>query len=87
MASSVEVNDEDVISLGKLRRRRLPPAAISYDPTYGIRVEDEDAPREPRAAAAWLRATKCGVRIFKAVPNGHPAVDEFLAALRGKTRP
>lgn len=75
-------SDEDVIPLGKLRRRRGPPAAISYDPTYGIRVQDEDAPKEPRAAAAWLLATRCGVRIFGRVPAGHPAVDEFLAALR-----
>lgn len=76
------MSDDDVISIGKMRRRRGPPASITYDPGYGIRVEDENAPRDPRAAAAWLKATKCGIRIFAAIPKGHPLVDEFIKALR-----
>ncbi|MES2155409.1 MAG: hypothetical protein V4510_09775 [bacterium] len=48
-------DEDDVVPVGKLRRVGAPSAAVSYDPTYGIRIEGEDAPPEPQAAAAWCR--------------------------------
>jgi hypothetical protein len=84
MARIVEeaLNDDDVISIGKLRRPGRPAASITFDPGYGIRVEDMDAPKEPVAAAFWLKKQAGWLRIFKCIPKGHPLVDEFVKACR-----
>lgn len=78
-------DDDDVISIGKLRRPGRPGVSITYDPGYGIRVEDEAAPPEPKAAAHWLKKQAGWLRIYKGVPKGHPLIDDFLRACRGKT--
>jgi len=77
------MNEDDVITIGKLRRPGTPAAAISYDPTHGIRLEGETIPPEPQRAAAymrrrggWLRLTPSARRI------GDGPVREFIKAWR-----
>lgn len=77
------MGEEDVVPLGKLRRRRKPSAAISYDPGHGIRVAGENCPRQAAPAAAWLKASGGWVRLYKAIPvKTRPFVADFVAELR-----
>lgn len=75
------MNEDDVISIGKLRRKNRPGANVSYDPGYGIRIEGEDVPREPSKAAAWIRRQRGFLRIyFSAFRVEHIGVKDFLKA-------
>lgn len=75
--------EDDVIEIGKLRRPGLPGAPISYDPGYGIRVAAENCPPEPAAAAAWCRASGGWVRLRAAAKKAEAtAVRAFVNAWR-----
>lgn len=75
--------EDDVISIGKLRRPGHPGVAVSYDPSWGIRVEDEDVPREPAAAAAWCRKTGGFLRVYaSARKSTSVTVADFIHAWR-----
>lgn len=78
-----DLADDDIVSIGKLRRPGQPGAAVSYDPTHGIRIEGEDAPPEPVAAAAWIRRRKGWLRVYSAAKKtASVKVREFLKAWR-----
>lgn len=76
------MSEYDIIPIGKLRRPRHPGAAVSYDPTWGVRVEGEDVPASPRAAGAWVKKSGGWIRIHKSLQRGHTAVEEFIKATR-----
>ncbi len=74
--------DDDVIAIGKLRRPGRIGASVTYDPGYGIRVEDEDVPPAPAAAAAWVKRAGGWLRVFRGLPKDCHAVTEFLREVR-----
>ncbi len=76
------MNDDDIISIGKLRRPGKPGAAVSYDPTYGIRIVGEAVPPEADLAAAWVKRAGGWLRVLKGVKKGNPEIDYFLRAVR-----
>lgn len=78
------MSDDDVFAIGKLRRPGFPSAAVSYDPSHGIRLEGEKIPSTPADAAAWLRRHSGWLRVYgRARKHGAPtAVRDFLVAWR-----
>lgn len=76
--------DDDVILIGKLRRPGRIGANVTYDPGYGIRVEDEDVPPEPKAAASWIKNAGGWLRVYRGLPKDHRAVSDFLREVRRK---
>ncbi len=75
--------DEDVVSIGKLRRPRKLGAAVSYDPGYGIRVDGEDAPPDAASAAAWCRRAGGWLRVYEAAKRStSPIVADFIRLCR-----
>lgn len=85
MANILEAED-DVITIGKLRRPGRPAASITYDPLYGIRVEDEQIPPEPVAAAFWIHKSGGWVRFRRAALDGHPVAQAFVKAWRQRNK-
>lgn len=75
-------DDEDVIAIGKLRRPGRIGANVTYDPGYGIRVEDEDVPPEPSAAAAWVKRAGGWLRVYRGLPRDRQPVTDFLREVR-----
>lgn len=76
--------DDDVIVIGKLRRPGRIGANVTYDPTWGIRVEDEDVPRDPLAAASWIRRAGGWLRVCRGLPKDCRSVSDFLREVRRK---
>lgn len=81
----IQPQDDDIIPIGKLRRSYYPTAAVSWDPTYGIRIENENVPPEPAAAGTWCRQMGGFIRVdTKAKRSQHTAVRAFLKAWRSR---
>ena len=77
------MSDDDVVSIGKLRRPGKPGAAVSYDPGYGIRIVGEDCPADADQAARWVKKSGGWMRVNARVKNAlHPEVAYFVRAVR-----
>lgn len=78
-------DEDDIIQIGKLRRPGCMSASVTYDPSHGIRIEDEKAPPEPAAAAAWLKRRTGWLRLrgdLSRIAKQHPEISAFLKAWR-----
>jgi hypothetical protein len=78
-------DENDVVPIGRLRRIGQPGASVTYDPGHGIRVETEDVPPTPAAAAAWIRSTGGWLRVYGAVKKTKRLpIAEFLKAVKAR---
>lgn len=81
----MEPQEDDVIEIGKLRRKGYPGAPISYDPGHGIRIADENVPLDPADAAAWCRRSGGWLRVKAAAKESKSVgVQDFLRAWRNR---
>lgn len=72
-----------IITIGKLRRKERPGAFVIFEPGYGIRIEGEDAPPEPAAAAEWVHKSGGWLRVHSMGRNTRiPEVVEFVGRAR-----
>ena len=76
--------DDDVILIGKLRRPGRIGANVTYDPGHGIRVEDEDVPPAPKAAAEWVKRAGGWLRVYRGLTKDIQPVTDFLREVRRK---
>lgn len=72
----------EAIPVGKFRRQGKVAVDISYDPSYGIRIEGAPAPADPEEAGAWCRRAGGWLRLRRGVAKAVPAVAEFVRAWR-----
>lgn len=75
-----------VVTIGKLRRPRTPPAEVCYDERFGIVVQGEQSPHDPVEAAAWIRSSGGWLRLAgHAKKSGVVPVQTFIRAWRKRT--
>lgn len=85
MSPSFFGGEDDIISIGKFRRPGQPGAHVTYDPSYGIRVEGEIVPPDPVAAGKWCQDQKGWMRVQnKHAARNSFAIKTFLKAWRKK---
>ncbi len=76
------MSDDDIIMIGKLRRPGKPGASVTFDPTYGIRVEGEGAPPDADQAARWVKKAGGWLRVRRGAAKAHTEVAYFLKEVR-----
>ena len=76
------MNDDDIITIGKLRRPGKPGAAVTFDPGHGVRVAGESVPRDAEQAARWVRSCGGWLRVLRGAARANEEIARFLKEVR-----